>query len=46
MHGSAAADAAADEIARAYRVRMWVGVFALSAGFWFAIGLGIRALLT
>lgn len=35
----------ADEAVHPYRAWIWFGVFAAGAGFWFAIGLGIHALL-
>lgn len=42
----AAADVAvADESVHPYRAWIWLGVFAAGAGFWFAVGLGIHALM-
>ncbi len=34
-----------DEAVHPYRTWIWFGVFAAGAGFWFAVGLGIHALL-
>ncbi len=34
-----------DESVHPYRTWIWFGVFAAGAGFWFAVGLGIHALL-
>ncbi len=34
-----------DESVHPYRTWIWFGVFAAGAGFWFAVGLGVHALL-
>ncbi len=34
-----------DESVHPYRTWIWFGVFAAGAGFWFAVGLGIHAVL-
>ena len=33
-----------DEDLQLYRLRMWLGVFAVSGAVWFAVGLAVRAL--
>jgi hypothetical protein len=35
----------ADEGVHPYRTWIWFGVFAAGAGFWFAVGLGIHAMM-
>jgi hypothetical protein len=35
----------ADETVHPYRTWIWFGVFAAGAGFWFAVGLGVHALM-
>lgn len=34
-----------DDVVHPYRTWIWFGVFAAGAGFWFAVGLGVHALL-